>query len=255
MNAMDDANPQPTAPPKSRRRWFRFGLRTMMIAVTLFCVWLGITANRANRQRRAVETIKSHGGYVRYDYEADDNGGLPVHGPTPPPGPEWLRSLIGVDYFASVVQVEIDSGNGAVDDSITVLANFPRLRSLCLKGAGVTDSVMAKIGKLTELHVLQLWQSSVTDAGCENLEKLTQLELLELSKDHFITDASLAHIQSLSRLEFLWLSGSSGITDAALQHLKNLTNLKSLNPNKTQITVGGVEQLKRVLPRLQYYPP
>jgi len=239
-------------PPK--RRWFRFSLRTMLVAVTFFCIWLGITASRANRQRAAVETIKRHHGYVRYDYEADDDSNS-IRSPTTTPGPEWLRSLIGLDYFDSAVQVDIDGRNGAIDDAITVFANLPHLKNLRLRGPGITDSVMAKIGKLTELRVLQIWQSSVTDAGCENLGTLTQLKLLELYSDRLIGDAGLTHIQSLSRLEILWLNESGGITDGALQYLKNLTNLKSLNPDKTRITIGGLEQLKRDLPDLQYYPP
>ena len=46
---MDDPNP-------TKRRWFRFSLRTMFVLVTVLCVWLGYQLNWI-RQRR--EEIKS----------------------------------------------------------------------------------------------------------------------------------------------------------------------------------------------------
>ena len=38
-------NPMTTSHPK--RRFFRYSLRTLMIVVKVFCIWLGIIANRA----------------------------------------------------------------------------------------------------------------------------------------------------------------------------------------------------------------
>jgi hypothetical protein len=55
MSRLLSTIPQPTAPVKLRRRWLRFRLRTMIVAVGLLGIWLGIITNRANRQRRAIE--------------------------------------------------------------------------------------------------------------------------------------------------------------------------------------------------------
>lgn len=250
---MENRSSQPPVVPKSRRRWLRFSLRTMVLAVTLFCIWLGVTANRANRQRRAVETIKSHGGYVRYDYEADEHGGIAAHA-APPPGPDWLRNLIGLDYFATVVMVGVDSQNGSVDDSVAALTDLPDLRSLTLRGAGVTDSIMARVGSLTKLHVLQVQKSAITEAGWKPLEQLNHLWLLELSDLH-VTDSALEHLEGYTRLKFLWLDGSKRLTDAGLQHLQNLVELKSLSVKGTAITAQGVNGLTRVLPKLRVAVP
>jgi len=47
------------APASSRRRWFRISLRTMLLVVTLLCVWLGLKVNQARRQKDAIAALKS----------------------------------------------------------------------------------------------------------------------------------------------------------------------------------------------------
>ncbi len=70
---------------KPRRRFFRYSLRTLMIVVAVFCVWLGFTAKRARDQRLAVEAIRAVHGGISFQHQLDR---------TDPPGPEWLRPLI-----------------------------------------------------------------------------------------------------------------------------------------------------------------
>jgi len=84
-------------PSKPRRRWFQFSLRTLLVLLTVLCVWLGVTVNRARKQREAVAAIEALGGYVRYEYQYGSG--------QEPPGPKWLRELIGEEYFVSVVYV------------------------------------------------------------------------------------------------------------------------------------------------------
>ena len=49
---MDATASQPTTTSKPRRHWFRFSLRTMMVAIALICVWLGVISYRANKQKQ-----------------------------------------------------------------------------------------------------------------------------------------------------------------------------------------------------------
>jgi hypothetical protein len=277
MNGMDYATPQPTAPPKSRHRWFRFGLRTILIAVTLFCIWLGITANRANRQRRAVATIRKAGGEVWYDYECDDNGKL-IPNASSPPGPNWLRNLIGIDYFATVVDIRIPNEKGANDDSFAAVAELSQLRRLGVEGKGVTDSMMAETRSLTQLHSLLVTNSSVTEGGWASLEHFSSLNNLVLKGPNVtdstllrirdltsltelflvnaqVTDIGLKHLKELARLEYLDLVDSSRITDASLEHLKTLTHLQYLNIKGTMITDAGVRGLRRALPKVTIIGP
>lgn len=99
-----------------RRRWLQFSLRTAFVLLTIGCIWLGILAERARQQREAVEAIEALGGSVTYDFQIV---GVPYDGnPDPPhtvnrifrpdadpPGPIWLRRLIGDEFFQEVVAV------------------------------------------------------------------------------------------------------------------------------------------------------
>ena len=113
-----------TDKPKTKRRWLQFSLRTMMVVVTVFCVWLGITAKRARDQKQAVEMIPGLPGLVYYEYQlVDERYTLqPPDAPgLKPPGPKWLRQLLGDDYFFSVYYIN-PIGSKVNDDILATIA-------------------------------------------------------------------------------------------------------------------------------------
>ena len=65
-----------TQPPKRRRRWLSFSLRTLLVVITIFCVALGYWVHRANRQKAVVKWVEDNGGYVHYEFELDEKGRL-----------------------------------------------------------------------------------------------------------------------------------------------------------------------------------
>lgn len=101
---------------KLTRRWLQYSLRSFLVLLTALAVWLGVVVNRAREQREAVKAIEAAGGTVTYDFQIT---GVPFDG-TPdlphvverffdpyaePPGPLWLRRLIGDDFFQEPVAV------------------------------------------------------------------------------------------------------------------------------------------------------
>jgi len=200
--------------PHPKRRYFRYRLRTLMIVVTVFCIWMGITAKRARDQRQTVESILEAGGKITYKHETP-------YSPIDPPRPEWLRKLIGDDYFFSVAEVDYT-------------------------GPEFNDSNVTVIKRLTNLKALSLFQTKVTDAGLLHLKELTSLQALNLRYTQ-ITDAGLKHLKGLTNLGGLFLDHTQ-ITDTGLVHLKGLTQLRSLTLRNTQVTDEGVKKLQQALP-------
>ena len=88
-----------------------------------------------------------------------------------PPGPAWLRRVLGDDFFATVI--------GAC---VTTLADMKhvgelsKLRSLGAFGVPITDADLERVGELSQLKSLNLSFTNITDAGLKNLKSLSQLE-------------------------------------------------------------------------------
>src|SRR4051794_16756178 len=114
----DDAgDAQPTPAPRAgklKRRWLRFSLRSMLLALTVTCLWLGVQADRAQRQKRAVEALRDAGCLIKYDYEIARNPFTRESLFENPRGHEWLRPFLGADYFDAVAEVEL--GRNLIDN-------------------------------------------------------------------------------------------------------------------------------------------
>ena len=157
------------------KRFCQFSLRTLFWFVTLCalpCSWFAVKMQEARRQRESVEAIRKLGGQVRYDYEITE-----ARNPAPP-GPAWLRDLVGIDFVANIGDVV-----------------------LCK--TQVTDAGLSHLDRLTKLQALWLHDTNVTDAGLEHLKGLTQLRVLSLSEH--TTDAGLEHLKGLTKLKTLFI--------------------------------------------------
>ncbi len=234
---------EPRAP---RLRWFQYSLRTLFIAVFLVSIgmsWVAVRIERARREREAAAALMKLGGYVLYDYQQDQSGNsLPV---ADPPGPGWLRNILGENFFATVVCVYLDS-SAQRDSDLAPLKELTQLQRLELSGADVTDAGLEHLKGLTQLQRLVLTGTRVSDAGLEHLRRLTQLQLLNLAHTQ-VTDAGLEHLKGLAQLKELNLSYTH-VTDAGLEHLKGLTQLRALKLRETNVTDEGVKALQKALP-------
>ena len=95
---------------KPRRRFrFQYSLRSLMLLVLLASLgmsWYAVRAKKAREQKAAVEEIRKLGGMVHYDYLGGVRSSRPR---ADPPGPAWLRNLLGDDFVATVVEVRFHS--------------------------------------------------------------------------------------------------------------------------------------------------
>src|SRR4051812_9204702 len=93
----------PPIPARPARRRFRLSVRVLMLLVLALGGGLGWIAHRARVQREAVEVIRRAGGSVGYN-RPWSSGATPISQPKPP-GPPWLRRLLGPDYFDTATSV------------------------------------------------------------------------------------------------------------------------------------------------------
>jgi len=168
---MSASEPQPAA-PRPKRHWFQYSLRTLLLLMLLASIgmsWLAVKMQQARRQREAVEAIQKLGGQVWYDYEVQQSGNpLPGAGP---PGPAWLRNLLGEDILARVVYVSFFRSSSVTDAGLERLKGLTQLQELYLGVTQVSDAGLEHLKGLTQLQQLYFFDTKVTDEGVKKLQQ------------------------------------------------------------------------------------
>ena len=220
-NAAMDVEPIKADPPKRKRRWFQFSLRSLLIftaVAAVACSWLVSKIERKRHEREAAEAIVKLGGFAFYDCESTTQG---LKFSNRPRGPAWLRKLLGENFFSEFELVSLDKVQGA-EAALGYLRGLTHVKFLTLSRINFTDADLANLDELRDLQSLDLSETKVTDIGLVNLRGFTQLNDLELSR--------------------------TNVTDAGLKHLKGLTKLQTLYLNRTKVTDVGVKDLQKALP-------
>jgi internalin A len=237
---------------------FRFSLRTLMLVITVLCIWPGVQIYSARRQRLAVEAIRRVNGTVTYDYERVHLPGNPedywnYDKNAKPPVPEWLRNLFGDDFFCTVVEASFDKESQSTTPAdLAQLANLPNLQRIYLDsmidhGDGkfsepVRDNELDFLQELHRLNTVVLSGADIAGSGLVHLANAKHLKNLFLDHTH-ITDSAMESVARLTDLESLDLSDTS-IGDAAMEFVGTLTNLQSLDLTRTRVTDAGLSRLR-----------
>ena len=136
---------------------FQFSLRALCLTTAFLAVLLGLYVNSARQQSRGVTWVLSEGGHVSYAYEKPlADGTCPK-----PPGPEWLRRKLGIDYFSSVTGVILDRDE--IDD-LEPLTDLANLRSLALMNYVLPQTDFSPLQRLKHLETLQLGYTGINSA-------------------------------------------------------------------------------------------
>ena len=220
-----DACRRATGAPKSRRRWFQYSLRSMLLLMLLVSIPMGRLAVKlqgARRQREAAVEIRRIGGVVSEGWvprPASRPGDQQLHKST------WLEKVLGEDLSVTVRIVRLPGS--ATDVELRSVRWLPGLVELELAGTKITDMGLSQIEGCTGLDTLDLSGTLVTDSGLVHLEGLTEIQILNLSRTD-ITDEGLEHIKGLTRLSELDLEGTK-VTDAGLECLDGLAEMSALS--------------------------
>lgn len=236
------------------RRYLRYSLRSLLVVATVVAVLLGYKVNQVSRQRRAVRALLTERAIIMFDYQLDA-------AQASAPGPSWLTSWLGDDYFAHVQTVSFlvpfmggPTSDNITDELLVELRSLPRLEVLILEDCDrITDAGLRHLTGLRRLQELRLSRTKVTDDGLDSLSNMRQLKSLHL-EETALTDDGLAKLAHLQQLEELWLLDTA-VTDAGVEHLAKLRSLRELDLTWTQVTPQGVERLRTALPDCEIYEP
>jgi hypothetical protein len=248
------------------RRRFQFSIRTLLLAVAIWALLLGLGGTRLFRswtqyrtkslfaelgergivvtmceERKEVSPIWSE---LPADYDprdtlrvhVDDDNGLHLIG-------RYSDELANLgDLMLGGKATDADAADAGI------LRRFPKLEVLELLASPVTDAGLDRLTKSANPRVLFFNDcGNITDAGLIHLRDLSRLESLTLMTEGPsslpITDAGLIHVGKIVRLKYLSLTGLK-ITDAGLAHLATLSNLETLNLGGTRITDAGLRHLR-----------
>ena len=263
-----------TPPPKPKRRWCRFSLKTLLVVMTLFTVivacirWYDSRTihARENRARaaevtEAVAAIEKLGGTVTSEYkELRPQTWLEKQFDDPGSG----EDPVGV--------VKVTSVSLADSEGLEHLRFLTGLQSLNLGFTDVTDFDLAQLTQMTTLVQLNVRYTQIADGGLGHLKELKRLESLNLNGTEIsdegldrlkeihslkalhlnytlVTDDGLKHLKKLA-LQSLSLVGNQ-ITDVGLEHLEKQTVLQRLNLINTEVSAEGVKKLQQALPNCQ----
>ena len=220
------------------RSWLRFGLRGLLVLLTIACIWLAVVFNQCRRQRLAIEAITKAGGIVGFDYQFESPSK-----DAPPPGPPWLRQIVGDELFRTPVHVEI-RGEG-IDDALLAkhLAGVQSTQFLFIQSDRVTDATLARLARLPNVDMLHLKCGQISDAGLAHLGSMKQLESLGIDCPR-ITDAGASHLSGLKSLEVLRLN-SPQLTPDGIRRLKGLDRLRYFRSVRDPANDGLLEALRR----------
>ena len=109
--------------------WYRlrFGLGTLLVAVTACAVWFGYQVHRARTQQRAITEVRHLGGQTYYEttlaHWRNEQARLPDAVDI------WLSRMLGADYLADVEIVDFDDAH-VEDKDLQVMRDLPRVRWL-----------------------------------------------------------------------------------------------------------------------------
>jgi Leucine rich repeat/Leucine Rich repeat len=241
----EQERPMSTSTPRTRR--LAISLKGLLLLVLIVGALLAWPINRAREQRRLVKRLPRPGVTLHYDWEFVAAKYTRGSGP---PGPRWLRTWLGDEYFQEIVSVDIaetQDHTAALERALDYLRDLDRLRELHINAHSLQDAHMARVAALTRLESLEIGgPNHLTSAGHAHIRSLGNLRSIAIN-DCAITDVWLDDLATLPSLEVLDVRGNC-LTDSALRGLWRLPHLRQLRLGygRNEITDRGMESLRRI---------
>jgi hypothetical protein len=200
---------------------FQFSLRTLLIVMTVACVYLAVQFQWAREQREAVEAIRESGGNVYYDYQGVSKSHATAAESW---APRWAIDRFGIDFFHTAIQAQRVRRGG-----LPAVAHLRKLQWLEIEDWQVTDEDLQALRRLQQLQILEIHAPPAASGHSNTMA----------------TDQTLALLGRLPHLRRLKIDGLE-FSDAGAASLLQLPELEAaeIYAYECAITPAGVEQLK-----------
>jgi len=266
-----DSSSLETSPNQRPRRWFRFSLRTVLLAITIVGILLGMFCaryQRAARQKETVELLTAMGATIDYgDWKVVDLKN-PFKKERVTRGPEWLRQRLGSHFFDRVDTVALRCDSKSVESGDLTLAlqrlrELRHLRELSFSwGTHLKKEDFRLIGDLQQIEELRFYKTDIDDASAAQLSRAHGLRTLRLSEVSISntgieTFSELPHLEEfiLSTSELWWIDSPDIIpspdsrryvTDQTVKLFDRFPKLRNLRLYNTAVTNEGIKTLSNL---------
>lgn len=225
MVAMSDSK---TDSSIRKRKWPRISVRTLLIAVSVLGVLIGVCVNAERRQRKAVAEIEAMGGKVTLE-----NRFVPT----------WIANRVSPHYFHTVTEADFNGFHWHreqpdkeldVDRLVGAVGNLSLCRSLTIHLVGLRDDDIRKLRPLADqierLSLREIRSEDLHGPGLTHLKNWSRLESLHVSFSNF-KELDCSELATCPRLEEISLGGGG----MSKEHFDQLARCKTL----TTISIHG----------------
>jgi hypothetical protein len=151
---------EPT-PKRDRPHWLRFGLRSLLLALVVFGIPLGILSadlREYERQKDAYHLLDT-------EIYTNDVGVFPWY-------TRWLHNFLGHEDSFDLGFLILNNEALVDDAKLKAIGNFKNLRQLWLNGElKITDAGLERLNGLKQLKELSLGNAPVSAAAVEKLRR------------------------------------------------------------------------------------
>src|SRR5579871_5042921 len=113
---------------------FRFGLRTLFLAMSIICLIIGFELGAIREQQQAINALKGNGRIIPYEYDYEYEYERNGHKDLANADPSLSAKVFGVDAVHHVARIDIVEGgfsNGQdLHNSLSALYHLNKLRQL-----------------------------------------------------------------------------------------------------------------------------
>lgn len=181
-----------------RRRRLRFGLRSLLVLLTLICLWFGYYASQATHRRQAIAHVAKLGGIIWQRQPASILN-------TSDSDTWWQRlashyenfvcRVFGSELREDVVAIELTDVSVSEFD-LRRLRPLNEIEWLTITGDYVDDSAAEQVQAFRCLRWLDISNSAISIDGIKKLAPLKSLEWLNVAGTR-IAESDLASIQPM----------------------------------------------------------